>query len=185
MTPFPYRLIFVRHGETSYNAENRLQGQLDVPLNERGRDQARAIGRTLRARLGADFRLMSGDDATAPAFLALGGDGCISVASNVAPGLCRALYLQRHNGHSPCRRRLVGILDRRDHLGAGAGGEQHLGGARGQAQDAQRWIANRDLATQVVRHGVSRARRPGGAEPEAQRQRWDSQQSDCDGQASN
>ena len=52
---FPYRIIFARHGETAYNAENRLQGQRDVPLNARGRDQAHAVGRTLRARIGAEI----------------------------------------------------------------------------------------------------------------------------------
>ena len=52
---FPHRIIFVRHGETAYNAENRLQGQRDVRLNARGRDQARAVGRTLRARIGAEI----------------------------------------------------------------------------------------------------------------------------------
>ncbi len=52
---FPYRIMFVRHGETAYNAENRLQGQRDVPLNARGRDQARAVGRTLRARIGSEI----------------------------------------------------------------------------------------------------------------------------------
>ncbi len=61
----------------------------------------------LRARLGADFRLLSGDDATAPAFLAQGGDGCISVVSNVAPGLCRAIYLQRRDGRSLRAQRLA------------------------------------------------------------------------------
>ncbi|HME83984.1 MAG TPA: histidine phosphatase family protein [Roseiarcus sp.] len=55
MTPFPFRLIFVRHGETSYNSENRLQGQRDIPLNPHGRDQASAIGKTLRARLGEEI----------------------------------------------------------------------------------------------------------------------------------
>ena len=40
---FPHRLIFVRHGETAYNAENRLQGQMDTPLNARGREQAGAV----------------------------------------------------------------------------------------------------------------------------------------------
>jgi 4-hydroxy-tetrahydrodipicolinate synthase len=47
----------------------------------------------LRALLGTDFRLMSGDDRTAFAFIAQGGNGCISVTSNVAPGLCRSMYL--------------------------------------------------------------------------------------------
>jgi broad specificity phosphatase PhoE len=55
VTPFPYRLNFVRHGETAFNAENRLQGQLDIPLNARGRDQAIAVGCTLRARLGEEI----------------------------------------------------------------------------------------------------------------------------------
>src|SRR5262249_27354699 len=31
-------------------------------------------------------------------FIAQGGDGCISVTSNVAPGLCRTLYLRRRQG---------------------------------------------------------------------------------------
>jgi broad specificity phosphatase PhoE len=55
VTSFPHRLIFVRHGETAYNAESRLQGQLDTPLNARGREQARAIGGTLRSLLGPEI----------------------------------------------------------------------------------------------------------------------------------
>ena len=46
----------------------------------------------LREALGEDFALLSGEDATAPGYLALGGDGCISVASNVAPRLCADLH---------------------------------------------------------------------------------------------
>jgi 4-hydroxy-tetrahydrodipicolinate synthase len=42
--------------------------------------------------VGSDFRLLSGDDATALGFLANGGNGCISVTSNVAPILCRNAY---------------------------------------------------------------------------------------------
>lgn len=35
------RLILWRHGQTAHNASGRLQGQLDVELNDIGRDQAR------------------------------------------------------------------------------------------------------------------------------------------------
>jgi probable phosphoglycerate mutase len=41
------RLIAVRHGETAWNVEARLQGQLDIPLNERGHDQARRAAHSL------------------------------------------------------------------------------------------------------------------------------------------
>ncbi|MDT3668744.1 MAG: histidine phosphatase family protein [Aromatoleum sp.] len=41
------RLCLVRHGETAWNAERRLQGHLDVPLNETGRLQAEAAARSL------------------------------------------------------------------------------------------------------------------------------------------
>lgn len=52
----------------------------------------------LRPLVGSQFRILSGDDATALAFLAEGGNGCISVTSNVAPGLCRMMYLACKQG---------------------------------------------------------------------------------------
>ena len=61
--PFRYRLIFVRHGETAYNAENRLQGQRDIPLTPRGRDQASAVGRMSRAGIGAEIDRLEAADA--------------------------------------------------------------------------------------------------------------------------
>ncbi|MFE1601689.1 histidine phosphatase family protein [Methylobacterium sp. ID0610] len=45
-------LYFVRHGETDWNAEGRLQGQRDTPLNPRGLAQAAGVGETLRFLLG-------------------------------------------------------------------------------------------------------------------------------------
>lgn len=42
--PVPHgltRLLIVRHGETKWNAEKRMQGQLDIELNDAGRHQAR------------------------------------------------------------------------------------------------------------------------------------------------
>jgi probable phosphoglycerate mutase len=45
--PRPTRLCIVRHGETAWNAEHRVQGQLDVPLNATGQAQALAASRVL------------------------------------------------------------------------------------------------------------------------------------------
>jgi probable phosphoglycerate mutase len=42
------QLTLIRHGETEWNAKHRIQGQLDVPLNEVGRAQAEAIGLRFR-----------------------------------------------------------------------------------------------------------------------------------------
>ena len=41
------KILFVRHGETDWNREGRMQGQRDIPLNERGRRQAMRNGRIL------------------------------------------------------------------------------------------------------------------------------------------
>jgi 4-hydroxy-tetrahydrodipicolinate synthase len=66
----------------------------------------------LRPRLGLEFRLLSGDDATASAFIWQGGDGCISVTSNVAPGLCRAMYLALKQGQSSRAQHLAAVVAR-------------------------------------------------------------------------
>ena len=41
------RIIAVRHGETAWNVDARIQGQLDIQLNETGRWQARRVGHAL------------------------------------------------------------------------------------------------------------------------------------------
>jgi broad specificity phosphatase PhoE len=41
------RILLARHGETAWNALGRLQGVTDIPLNDAGRDQARALGTAL------------------------------------------------------------------------------------------------------------------------------------------
>lgn len=42
--------IIIRHGETDWNRETRLQGQIDVPLNGNGRQQSVQVAATLRAK---------------------------------------------------------------------------------------------------------------------------------------
>jgi probable phosphoglycerate mutase len=49
-------LYFIRHGETDWNAERRLQGQRDILLNSRGRVQAASSGTILRELLARDDR---------------------------------------------------------------------------------------------------------------------------------
>src|SRR6185437_10902197 len=45
-----------------------------------------------RAAIGGDFAMLSGEDVTALAFLAQGGDGCISVTANIAPRACADMH---------------------------------------------------------------------------------------------
>jgi probable phosphoglycerate mutase len=41
------RLVAIRHGETAWNVDTRIQGQLDIGLNPTGRRQAERLGRAL------------------------------------------------------------------------------------------------------------------------------------------
>ena len=66
-------VYFLRHGQTAWNAEKRMQGQVNVPINDEGRRQAReaagqlpAIGLCLTSPL---------HRARETALLALGGEG--------------------------------------------------------------------------------------------------------------
>lgn len=43
-------LYVVRHGTTDWNQSGRIQGHMDIPLNEAGRAQARLAGRRLESR---------------------------------------------------------------------------------------------------------------------------------------
>ena len=45
--PEPTRIIAIRHGETAWNVDTRIQGQLDIGLNETGRWQAQRLALAL------------------------------------------------------------------------------------------------------------------------------------------
>ncbi|MCK2056063.1 histidine phosphatase family protein [Methylobacterium sp. 37f] len=54
MTP----IYFIRHGQTDWNAEGRLQGQRDIALNAEGLRQAEDVARRLAAVAEADLATM-------------------------------------------------------------------------------------------------------------------------------
>lgn len=58
----------------------------------------------LRSRVPARFRLLSGNDTTALAYLCNGGDGCISILSNVVPSACRDMLSSYEQGRIPAAR---------------------------------------------------------------------------------
>jgi broad specificity phosphatase PhoE len=51
-------LTLIRHGETDWNRDGRIQGAADIPLNETGRAQARTAGETLARLLPEDRRVV-------------------------------------------------------------------------------------------------------------------------------
>ena len=58
-------IYYIRHGETAWNAQGRLQGVQDIPLNDLGRKQAADAGSIL-----ADLFARHGRDKTSLAFVA-------------------------------------------------------------------------------------------------------------------
>ncbi|MDR0662235.1 MAG: 4-hydroxy-tetrahydrodipicolinate synthase [Holosporales bacterium] len=86
-----------------YNNPTRTGMDIDFTLLERLTQLPRIVAlkesshhfarfSSWRTRLRKDFAFLAGDDDVAPAFLALGGQGVISVTANVAPKLCTAFY---------------------------------------------------------------------------------------------
>ncbi len=88
-------IIYNIPGRSSVDMSNATMARLAKLPNIVGvKDATNDLARPLRMRreIGVDFALLSGEDATAVAYLAQGGDGCISVTANVAPRLCSELH---------------------------------------------------------------------------------------------
>lgn len=45
-----YKLVLVRHGESTWNKENRFTGWTDVDLSDKGKEEARSAGRVLKEK---------------------------------------------------------------------------------------------------------------------------------------
>jgi 4-hydroxy-tetrahydrodipicolinate synthase len=88
-------VIYNIPGRSSVDMTNATMARLAKLPNIIGvKDATNDLARPLRMRveIGAGFCLLSGEDATAVAYLAQGGDGCISVTANVAPRLCSEMH---------------------------------------------------------------------------------------------
>lgn len=88
------RIYLFRHGRTDWNAEGRIQGHLDIPLNDEGREQARRLAPPL-ARLGIEAFLSS--DLLRTRETALLARGSLEVPIEFDAGL-REIYLGKLQG---------------------------------------------------------------------------------------
>ena len=77
------------------------QSRQFVGLRDGSGDVSRPM--CLSSLLPPGFRLLAGDDATALAYIAAGGDGCISTVCNVTPDLCASSFPA--SGRDDCRPR--------------------------------------------------------------------------------
>jgi 4-hydroxy-tetrahydrodipicolinate synthase len=88
-------VIYNIPGRSAVDMSNATMARLAKLPNIVGvKDATNDLARPLKMRveIGDGFALLSGEDATAVAYLAQGGDGCISVTANVAPRLCSEMH---------------------------------------------------------------------------------------------
>ncbi|MGH7095407.1 MAG: 4-hydroxy-tetrahydrodipicolinate synthase, partial [Stellaceae bacterium] len=88
-------IIYNIPGRSAVDMSNATMARLAKLPNIVGvKDATNDLTRPLKMRveIGPDFALLSGEDGTAVAYLAQGGDGCISVTANVAPRLCSEMH---------------------------------------------------------------------------------------------
>jgi 4-hydroxy-tetrahydrodipicolinate synthase len=88
-------VIYNIPGRSSVDMSNATMARLAKLPNVIGvKDATNDLTRPLKMRIEIDgeFCLLSGEDGTAVAYLAQGGDGCISVTANVAPRLLSEMH---------------------------------------------------------------------------------------------
>jgi uncharacterized phosphatase len=85
------RFAIVRHGQTDWNLQRRIQGSTDIPLNELGRAQAAETGSTLRGTEWAGV-------VTSPLLRAHETARIIAGELDTSPPLVLAEFTERHHG---------------------------------------------------------------------------------------
>jgi 2,3-bisphosphoglycerate-dependent phosphoglycerate mutase len=83
------RLCIVRHGETDWNTERRIQGQIDIPLNDTGRRQAQA---TAQGLVGLDFAAIYSSDLQRARDTAAAAAAVLGLPVQPEPGLRERHY---------------------------------------------------------------------------------------------
>jgi len=102
-------VIYNIPGRSSVDMSNATMARLAKLPNIIGvKDATNDLTRPLKMRveIGGEFSLLSGEDGTAVAYLAQGGDGCISVTANVAPALCSEIHEAWQKGDVATVRRI-------------------------------------------------------------------------------
>lgn len=102
-SPAPVTIALVRHGETDWNVQRRIQGRTDIPLNDTGRRQAVATGAALAE---------SGWDAVYSSPLTRAAETAELIAAAVGAPLL--------GFHASLAERSFGVLEGLDHEGRAA-----------------------------------------------------------------
>ena len=102
-------VIYNIPGRSAVDMANPTMARLAKLPNIVGvKDATNDLTRPLKMRVEIDggFSLLSGEDGTAVAYLAQGGDGCISVTANVAPALLSQMHAAWQKGDVATVRRI-------------------------------------------------------------------------------
>jgi 4-hydroxy-tetrahydrodipicolinate synthase len=102
-------VIYNIPGRSAVDMTNATMARLAKLPNIVGvKDATNDLARPLRMRveIGGEFAMLSGEDATAVAYLVQGGDGCISVTANVAPRLLAEMHEAWQHGQIETVRRI-------------------------------------------------------------------------------
>ena len=136
-------LTLIRHGETDWNRARRIQGSTDIPLNDTGREQARAAGIALR----------EGRDASMPVTVV---SSDLSRARETAEIIAAELGVAGPRTYAGLRERTYGDAE-------GLGVEEMLarfgGWANAEVPNAEPWPALRARALTAIGEAVRDHRR--------------------------